>query len=280
VSADIQECELINRSPSGGGAHGPTGGALIVYTRNPNKGDAPPADEDAFVTARIGRSIVRVTAPNGHALYAMNFASRGRVSVELTNSVIGGALDIVGGLARPDKVVNAKTSISSRGNLYEQAGSWFPAWQIVGGGSAPPPINGAGASSNSADIDSTDDKIHEFQLGLVALGGRRFTAEAGPCSANEVELQLIDLTLSTEGPEAADFVLAGALSTGPFAAGDENTVKVLGQHSTGSGMRGNLYADSVGFGTGNQLIFRGSPAAFEQSNNAIDPPPPAELFER
>jgi hypothetical protein len=39
LSATIEECELINKLASGGGPEtdGPTGGAILVYTRNPQK---------------------------------------------------------------------------------------------------------------------------------------------------------------------------------------------------------------------------------------------------
>ena len=41
VSATIEECELINKIKSGVGPDGPTGGAVLAYTRNPQK-PAPP----------------------------------------------------------------------------------------------------------------------------------------------------------------------------------------------------------------------------------------------
>jgi hypothetical protein len=42
VSATIEECELKNRIRSGFGTDGPTGGAVLVYTRNPRKPHHPP----------------------------------------------------------------------------------------------------------------------------------------------------------------------------------------------------------------------------------------------
>jgi hypothetical protein len=48
----------------------------------------------------------------------MNFASRGKVTINLTKNVIGGPLDIIGGLSRPDAVSNATTTINSHGNHY------------------------------------------------------------------------------------------------------------------------------------------------------------------
>jgi hypothetical protein len=106
------------------------------------------------------------------------------------------------------------------------------------------------------------------------------STDGGTSSSNEVELDLLDLTLRTpQGTETADFLFAGALAFGQFSAGDENTVRVLVRKTTGSGRRGNLYAHSAGFGTGNRLIFDGSLAAFIQNNESIDPAPPAEFFE-
>jgi hypothetical protein len=280
VSAEIEECELINPNESGGGPDGPVGGALIAYTRNPNAGAAPPAHEDATVTAWMRRSLVRAPG-GGRAVFAMNFASRGKVTVGLGENVLGGSVDAVGGLSRPDAVVDATTTINSHGNLYSQPGSDLPAaWQIVGGSSGPPPFAEAGASSNLAHADSTDDLIQEdFQFGIAAFGGRRLPG-GGPSSHNKVELELINLTLRTAGgPDAADFQLAGALSLGFFSAGDENSVAVLVRNTMGSGRRENFYAPSAGFGTGNRLIFHGTPVAFNQSNRDIDPGPAAEFFE-
>ena len=51
----------------------------------------------------------------------MNFAS-GEVNVELIANRTGGPLDIVGGLSRPDTVLDATTTIRSRGNLYKKGG--------------------------------------------------------------------------------------------------------------------------------------------------------------
>ncbi len=79
VSATIDECELINKITSDVGTDGPTGGAILAYTRNPRRGDAPPPHVDAEVTLALTRSIVR-TPNEGKAVFAMNFASRGKVT--------------------------------------------------------------------------------------------------------------------------------------------------------------------------------------------------------
>jgi hypothetical protein len=271
VSAAIDECQLINKNPAGAGADGPVGGALLAFTRNPK--DDPP-HEDAGVTVRVSRSLVEPTG-GGPAVFAMNFATGGKVDVELIGNRIRGSLDAVGGLSRPDAVFDATTTIRSRGNLY--SGSDGPAWQIIGG-SHGPGEESSGASANSASAHSRNDRIKGFQLGIFALGGRRFSSDGGTSSFNVVELDLIQLRLETEGTEAADFLFAGSLSFGPFLAGEENTVRVRVRKTIGSGPRENLYTHSGGFGTGNQLTFDGTLAAFIRSNEKIDPAPPAEFF--
>ena len=108
--------------------------------------------------------------------------------------------------------------------------------------------------------------IERFQLGIVALGGRRFSSDGGTSSDNEVELDLLHLRLGTEGREAADFLFAGVLTLGQFSASDENTVRVRVRKTTGSGLRENLYAHSAGFGTGSRLTFVDTLAAFIHNN--------------
>lgn len=62
-----------------------------------------------------------------------------------------------------------------------------------------------------------------------------------------------------------------------------NSTELL-RDSTGSGQRANVYEHEVGpllpenLGKGNRLEFLGTAAAFEESNAAIAPAPPAELF--
>ena len=41
VSATIEECELNNKIKSGGATDGPTGGAILAYTRNPQNPHHP-----------------------------------------------------------------------------------------------------------------------------------------------------------------------------------------------------------------------------------------------
>jgi hypothetical protein len=73
---------------------------------------ADPPHEDAVVTVRVRRSLVG-TPGGGHAVFAMNFGTRGEVNVELIANRIGGPLDNVGGLPRPDTFLDARTTIRS-----------------------------------------------------------------------------------------------------------------------------------------------------------------------
>ena len=50
----------------------------------------------------------------------MNFASGGKVTIKLKKNEVGGPLDVIGGLSRPDAVVDATTTIDSHGNLYSR----------------------------------------------------------------------------------------------------------------------------------------------------------------
>lgn len=286
VSAAIDECVLINENDSGVGPDAPTGAAVLVHTGNPKLGEAPPPHEDAEVTVDVTQSIVEA-AKDGKAVFAMNFASGGKVTIKLKKNDIRGPLDVIGGLSRPDAVVGATTTIISRANRYSGSGSDAAAWQVFGG-SSPPFEAGpnSNSDSNTANVESRDDEIKGFQVGIVAFGGLRLNSDGGTCSYNEVNLKLLRMTIATRPPvatkppeAAADFVFVGAQSAGPFSAGDANIVHVHMQQSTGSGRRENLYADSAGFGTGNQLVFKGTTVAFTRNNRRIDPAPPAEFFE-
>jgi hypothetical protein len=282
VSATIDKCQLVNQIRSGGASDGPVGGAILAYTRNPQKPTSdPPPHEDATVTVTVTQSIVD-TDKEGRAVFAMNFASGGKVTVKLETNVVRGPLDVIGGLSRPDAVVFATTTVDSEGNLYSaQSGSKAEAWQIIGG-SDPPPAVPAGpdssSDSNSARVESRDDQIKDFELGILAVGGRRLSSGGRGCSHNEVKLDLLNMTLDTK-PQGADFVFVGARSGMElFSAGDGNIVHARIQQTQGSGGGRNLYADSQGFGTGNKLIFVGTRDQFMDSNDAIEAPS-AEFFE-
>jgi hypothetical protein len=285
VSATIDECELINKIEAAGATDGPTGGAILAYTRNPQRGLAPPPHVDAEVTVALTRSIVRMAqvhgaVVDGKAVIAMNFASRGKVTIRLRKNNIDGPLDVIGGLSRPDAVVGATTTIISHGNHYSpQPASGAEAWQIVGGSSSPVGGN-ANTDSNSASIWSKDDQIENFRVGIMAVGGRRLSSDGGTCSHNKARLELLHMTLATKGARPADFVFKGAESVDPGAplltADNLNIVHVLVQKTTGSGRRDNRYDNGGG---ANKLVFVGSPTAFTTSNPTIDPAPGAGFFE-
>ena len=267
VSATIEECELINNLESAGGTDGPTGGAILAYTRNPNQGEAPSPHVDAEVTLALRRSIVR-TPKNGKAVFAMNFASRGNVTISLTQNEVRGPLDIIGGLSRPDAVADATTKIISERNHYSpRPASDVEAWHIVGGSSWPLGEN-AKTDSNSAIVESTNDQIENFKVGIMAVGGRLLSLNHGTCSKNKVNLTLTGMKLATNpGPNAADFVFIGAQSDGLFPAGANNAVvvEVLAGTPPATVMLFRIEVHDAGFGTGNQLVFKGGTlAAFTQ----------------
>jgi hypothetical protein len=237
----------------------------------------PQPHEDATVTVKVSRSIVD-TPKNGKAVFAMNFASGGQVTVRVEDSDIRGPLDVIGGLSRPDAVRNATTTIGSDRNRYSvQGASDVEGWQIIGGSSSP--FGGdANTDSNSAIVESNGDQIEKFLVGIAAVGGRRLP-DGGTCSHNTVDLTLNRMKLATRRQgTAADFMFVGAQSGGLFPAGDGNTVKVDVRDTTGSGPRKNLYDDGAAFGAGNQLDFVGTLADFNDSNQNINPAPPAEFF--
>jgi hypothetical protein len=264
VSAAIDECVLINNNESFGGPEGPTGGAILACTRNPQQGALPAPHVEAVVTLALTKSIVR-SHKDGKAVFAVNFASRGKVTINLTKNVIGGPLDIIGGLSRPDAVSNATTTVNSLGNHYSaQPPSDVAAWQIVGGSSSPVGGN-ANTDSNSASVQSKGDQIDNFQVGIVAVGGRRLDNTGGTCSGNKVNLTLTGMKLATNGTRPADFEFVGARSSGEFPAGDNNAVVVDVLAGTNSDPLFHIYLHDAGFGTGNQLVFKGGTlAAFTQ----------------
>jgi hypothetical protein len=264
VSATIEECELINKINSDIGPDGPVGGAVLVYTRNPQK-PAPPDPQphkNAQVTVTVRRSIVD-TPNNGKAVFAMNFALGGQVTVKLENNVVRGPLDVIGGLSRPDAVDGAKTTVTSRGNHYSpRSASNVEAWHVVGGSSSPLGGN-ANTDSNSAVVQSEDDQIENFRVGIVAIGGRRLPG-LGTCSNNKVKLKLTRMKPATNPlPAATDFEFAGARSFGAlFPAGENNSVEVEVLAGTRPDRLFSIDVHDAGVGTGNQLVFTGTLAAF------------------
>jgi hypothetical protein len=285
VAASIAECEIINPNGPGGLRDGPTGGAIVALTRNLARGDPPLPDEDAAVEVELRRSIVRA---EGRALFAMNFASGGRVKVRLEQNLIAGALDVVGGISRPDEVVQAAIAVESRDNLYAPPSAPWPAWLFVGGSSPPRGLfqRAAATSANAVRLVSRDDRIEGAGTLIAAIGGRRLSDDYGPSSDNTVDLRLHGLTLQTRNKTDADLELAGALTLGHLPPGDRNRLRVLIRDSNGSAppRRPNSYAHvfaptgGAHHGVANRLAMIGTANAFAQSNEDIDRAPKAAFF--
>ena len=294
LTAEIRDCEIINPHPSDAGLHGPTGHALVVLTRNPAQHEAPPPHEGATVAVRVARSILRAVGAGG-AVFAINFAAHGNVSVGLYDNRLEGPLIATGGVSRPELVSNAITTVNSTHNLYvlPAGGSDRFAWQVIGGSSAHhfPGMGSAGASFNTASVHSVDDRIVGFRIGILAAAGRRSLDSSGPVSDNHVELELDGTQVRTEGEAAADFVLQGALSEDApevgreFPAGDRNVLHVRMRGVTGSpterdNQYGNVFGPSIEAdrGTGNRLAFDGTAGGFANANTDISVAPPADFF--
>jgi hypothetical protein len=289
VGVSILECEIVDPNPTRpAGPDGPNGGAIAALTLNLAFGDDPAPHAGAAVAVEIRRSIVRAA---GRALFAMNFASRGRVEVDLTQNVVRGTLEAFGGISRPDVVVDAATTVDSAGNIYAPPDSPGFGWLIGGGSSAPIPFPTAGTKSSHVRVSSTDDRIEGARIGIFAFAARRQRSIDGPNFDNTAELQVRGLVTRTTGTDAADFVLhaartgfEGSTPDREFVPGDRNVLTANVLDSSGSGLRANQYLPVFGpllpenFGEGNRLAFLGTRARFDESNDGIDPPPDADLF--
>jgi hypothetical protein len=284
ISARIEECEIINPNPAIvlPGGQGSAGRGLAVITQNPNLGLEPPPHEGALLRVRMTKSIVRSPAA-GFGVFAINFASRAQIQLDLERNVIGGGLNASGGVARPDAVTGAGMIIQSNRNLY-RSDSPVPTaigWTLFGGADAPIPGFVSEASTlNSLQIHSNNDRIEGFATGIAAAGARRIGALSGPIYTNRAELNLHGTLLQTT---TADWRLNGAVSLVNVSTGDDNTLHVVVHQATGSGARVNRYAHSSippagSPGTGNRLEIVGNANAFDQTNENFIPPPPAEFF--
>jgi hypothetical protein len=223
------------------------------------------------------RSIIR-SPGGGTGVFAINFAAHTEIGLVLLHNVIGGSLIATGGVSRPDAVTGASVSIESRRNLYENQGPLANTlgWNLIGGAGSPA-FPSAASTFNRLQIDSRNDTIQGFHLGIVAIGGQRFLAGAGPSSANRLDLEVHALRVQST---TADLTLFGARSfVGGVSPGDGNTLRLLLRQSTGSGPRVNLYGDSwMDLGVGNELEIVGTERAFVRTNDDFDPIPPAEFF--
>jgi len=288
VSASITRCEIINPKRPGAGPDGPLGRALAVLTSNPRLANAPPPDEDANVSVVVSHSIIRATGGSS-AIFAINFASRGEITIVATSNRIFGSMELTGGVSRPDEVRDARLTVRSEHNVYAPdvdapAGTTPVAWTIDGGSGAPVPNFAApGTSGNEVRFTSLSDVIDGFPAGVVATAGKRHNLTSGPSSSNLVAVQLIGLQLRTRA-EGSDLMFHAAAADGPYPPGDGNLLRVLMAGVSGSGERRNDYANEVGaglpqdLGTGNQLEVVGSPASFRVLNPGILPPPTSDFF--
>lgn len=293
VSAEIRDCEIVNPNPMGVAADGPTGHGLLILTRNPARSEAPPPHERAEIAVRIERSIIRATGMGG-AIFVINFAAHGKVSVTLNNNLVEGTLIASGGVSRPDLVAGSTVRLESQTNLYAPGPGSYDAigWQLFGGSSSHNPGMAApGASFNVLRLKSKHDRIEGFTIGIHAAAARRWQSASDLVSDNRVELELHGTCIQTDGEGAADFSLQGALSDAEadgnreFQPGNRNVLSILIGDATGStSPRANQYANVFGpqmkanWGTGNRLEFAGSLADFEASNTNISVAPPAEFF--
>jgi hypothetical protein len=157
-------------------------------------------------------------------------------------------------------------------------------WTIDGGSSAPiPGFVAPGASGNVMRFTSIGDRVEGFPVAIAATAAKRHNSSSGLNSDNLIELRAIRVRLWSS---AADLILYAAHADGQYPTGDDNRLRVLMVGVTGSGTRGNLYADEVGpaglqnLGTGNELQIIGDAESFDHLNPGIAPAPSAEFFIR
>ena len=292
AAATIRECEIDTGSSPGIGREGPVGNAVLTMTRNPGGGRPPDPHDGARVRLTIERSIVRARG-GGQAIFAINFAPRSVVDLELRSNRIAGALCATGGVSRPDAVESARTVVRSRDNVYGYAeGFAVFGWQLLAGSSPHAPNLGAAATiGNSIDVTSEGDRIEGFRNAILAVAGRRIEGSDGEVTGNRAALAFGNLTLRSASEGGADLVLLAALAGyapengSHFPVGEANRLEATFTGVHGSGARRNVYSqDEVQLPPGeprqaNRLVIKGSADAFRSSNPDISPSPPAECFE-
>lgn len=291
VEASIVECELANPNRVGFTDDGPIGHGVAALTLNPGFDAGPAAHEGAQIDVQLLRSIVRTDS--GAVIFANNFAARGRVAVLLVANRFHGRLIATGGTSRLDAVRDAVTQIESSDNLYLVSGYERQGWLIMGASSSPhyDDLPGNGAARNLLRLESRDDRIEGFSVGIQAAAARRVGVGSQPLNGNRLELTLERTRLRTDGAAAADLQLWGAWSEiaqaqgpGEFPAGDGNVLRVRAEGLSGSGRRQNAFGNVAGpvkpgnQGVGNRLEIEGRQEAFVESNRDLDPPPPAQSF--
>jgi hypothetical protein len=283
VSATLAECELINPNGAGVLPSGPSGRAVLVLSNNRSLGGGPPPDEGAQIQVSMSRTIIR-SLGGGQGLFAANFAANSRVVALLSDNVIGGGLDLVGGVSRPDPVQHAETIIVSEHNLY-RSDSPSPSsfgWSLTGGSDAPVPgVSSQANASNVLRLHSVDDRVEGFVSALVAVAGRRHTSGAAAISGNRIDLQTLGTRLRSL---RQDLGLFGARSVAAGVPPDDgNVVQVVARGVEGSGPRANEYFDSWSaagsqYGQHNALRIVGSLQAFEAANTQIEGLPGSRFF--
>ena len=99
--------------------------------------------------------------------------------------MIGGGLDVSGGVSRGNPVKGSKAVVTSFNNLYRWDAEGWPldgtaGWSLYGG--TYPPIGGqkfSGTANNWCQINSQQDRIEGFDWGIYAAAGRRPSGKVG-----------------------------------------------------------------------------------------------------
>jgi serine/threonine protein kinase len=312
ISATLENSVIVNPNPLSIGAGGTMGRGLLIITRNPNLGSDPAPDTGSVIAVRVLRSLISSPAGGG-GFFAYNFAAGSRISLEISQSVIGGSNEANGGVSRPDAVHDSQVSVTSEGSIYrnewaDPCASAVLGWNLTGGSTSPLPLQVPETARNRLSVHSLNDRIENFTTAVLATGSRRFFAaplNAAPRS-NHLDLRLVGTTITTPSCSAAgtsantsalavyrdrtviDLRLIGAwVENDALPAGNDNSVRVELRGVTGSGRRSNHYANTAGGslplaahlqGAGNRLEIVGDPQSFARTNRRIDPPPAAHFF--
>jgi hypothetical protein len=303
--AAIEDCELVNPYPPGADpALGPQGRGLLVFTRFRSGTNAP--HDGSAIRVTMTNSLIR-SPGHGTGVFAANFAANALLVLILRNNIIGGGLDAVGGVSRPDPVAYASTLILSERNLYRsdpfepvpsklvkaEKDLPFPGekpvprqkddsvpqqkdvvltdegikadlhsvvrapigWFLHGGAQPPPkPLATHPVTENQLVIDSKDDRIEDFEMGIYASGGwRRYNTAPGLSpSGNALDRNLVQMRLEDLQIDCLDndFTLLGAEADGNFAPGDGNLLQVTRARGTRLLAKPNFFAHSGTFPAG------------------------------
>jgi hypothetical protein len=278
ASATIEDCEIINPNPSSGNRDGPIGRSMLVWT-------LPEIHPNSKLELTVRTSLLK---GQGNALFAVNFSAQCNINIDLERCVMGGGLNASGGASRPNPVTQSSTLIHSHKNEYRSFDQWpieFAAWNLNGGSNSPLP-DSKGTAENFLRIESRDDSLHGFNLGIYAAGGARGSANGDPVNGNRLEIDLQNTTLSSNQADMS--VVAALTGNANLTPGDNNHLDLTVQHVTGSArpcgyhdaalQDGTPLAPAVA-GTGNRLRIAGTPQTFAQQTNGITPVPGADFFD-